>query len=482
VTEPATFVEDYAQALEAYLRSPSEAGLMRAEELGRRALADSSGILAVVELHHEIIATPPLQELAESRGRASVEFLLQTLVALDVASQGFVAVRQRLAVERDHVRQLQTLAEWSPTFLTTLQVDQQIGVLAAAARELFAGSEAATGLDAGRGLRWSEPIPAEAREAVGKLDGGAVLVSHSWMDGGRAVHWLGAAIPFATSPSGSGLHLGGLVAVWRRDSSYSSFDEALLIQLAEAAAAGIVNARLYQAEREIAVTLQRNLLPLPVTHLPTVEVGAAYRPASLTAGVGGDWYDLIEFRDGRIGLIVGDVMGHGLLAAAVMGQLRVAVRAYAVQGQAPAEVLERTDVLYGDIADDRIATVVYVIVAPDGMVEWANAGHPPPIILEDQSARVLREGLSPPLGVGKVGVARLGCRTQMEPGSTLVLYTDGMLEHRSRSVDEGIELLATHLTQAATSVQVLCDRAIEQVVGEDNRDDVCILAVRSMRA
>ena len=191
-------------------------------------------------------------------------------------------------------------------------------------------------------------------------------------------------------------------------------------------------------QRETAVTLQRSLLPQELEEPDDLRIAATYLPGGTEAAVGGDWYDVITLGGGRTALVIGDVMGRGVRAAAVMGQLRTAVRAYARLDLPPHEILQLLDGLAMEIDANQIATCAYAIHDPnEGKLVYASAGHLP-ILVRDESGVVLRadEPTGPPLGTG--GWMHASGSIPLGPGSTAVLYTDGLVERRDEDLDEGI--------------------------------------------
>ena len=244
------------------------------------------------------------------------------------------------------------------------------------------------------------------------------------------------------------------------------------------------NVRLFLAERTAALTLQRSLLP-EIPHLPDLDVATAYVPSGRHAEVGGDWFDVLPLPDGTIGLAVGDVVGHDLQAAAAMGQLRSLLRSYAWEGSRPGEVLSRADELVRGLDIAGVATCVYLrwqTTEHGADVTYARAGHPPPLLrLAGGEVRPLDAGLSTPIGLAGPGGAE--ATVDVPSGSTLVLYTDGLVERRDRGLREGIAALTDALAALpddadATTVK---DRLVEAFVGSRPEDDVCLLVVRSAR-
>ncbi|WP_435216119.1 ATP-binding SpoIIE family protein phosphatase [Streptomyces sp. bgisy034] len=232
-------------------------------------------------------------------------------------------------------------------------------------------------------------------------------------------------------------------------------------------------------QRETAVTLQRSLLPQELEEPDDLRIAATYHPGGTEAAVGGDWYDVITLGGGRTALVIGDVMGRGVRAAAVMGQLRTAVRAYARLDLPPHEVLQLLDGLATEIDANQIATCVYAVHDPnEGRLVYASAGHLP-ILVRDENGDVRRadEPTGPPLGTG--GWMHASGSIALSPGSTAVLYTDGLVERRDEDLDEGIASLERALAGATGTPQVVCDRLVRSAgVTADHDDDVAVLVLQ----
>ncbi|MFG3202490.1 SpoIIE family protein phosphatase [Streptomyces sp. NPDC048192] len=232
-------------------------------------------------------------------------------------------------------------------------------------------------------------------------------------------------------------------------------------------------------QRETAVTLQRSLLPQELEEPDDLRIAATYQPGGTEAAVGGDWYDVITLGGGRTALVIGDVMGRGVRAAAVMGQLRTAVRAYARLDLPPHEVLQLLDGLAAEIDANQIATCVYAVHDPnEGRLVYASAGHLP-ILVRDENGTVSRadEPTGPPLGTG--GWVHSSGSIALGPGSTAVLYTDGLVERRDEDLDEGIAALEGALAGATGTPQVICDRLVRSAgVTADHDDDVAVLVLQ----
>lgn len=232
-------------------------------------------------------------------------------------------------------------------------------------------------------------------------------------------------------------------------------------------------------QREAAVTLQRSLLPQELEQPDDLRVAATYQPGGTEAAVGGDWYDVITLGAGRTALVIGDVMGRGVRAAAVMGQLRTAVRAYARLDLPPHEVLQLLDGLAAEIDASQIATCVYAVHDPnEGLLAYASAGHLPILVRdEDGTVRRAADPTGPPLGTG--GWLHTSGTIALGPGSTAVLYTDGLVERRGEDIDEGVATLERALAGAQGTPAVVCDRLMRALgVDADHDDDVAVMVLQ----
>ncbi|HEX8052432.1 MAG TPA: SpoIIE family protein phosphatase [Thermoleophilaceae bacterium] len=275
----------------------------------------------------------------------------------------------------------------------------------------------------------------------------------------------------------------GAIAVARRSAApFPEGDHRLLQLIADRAALAIEHARLYQRELGIVEVLQRSLLPERLPRLPGVDLAARYMPGGVGADVGGDWYDAIPLAGGRIGMALGDVVGHGIGAAALMGQLRNALRAYALDGHSPSEVVSRLDRLVQRLEHGRMATLLFMVFEPDlGTVHFSSAGHLPPLVVEpDGSARYLDGGRTPPLGVMPLA-EHLDATAEIPAGSTLVLYSDGLVEERGVGLDRGLATLSRATVEGPDDPEALCDHIIESLFEERSpNDDVAVLVLRTV--
>jgi phosphoserine phosphatase RsbU/P len=271
------------------------------------------------------------------------------------------------------------------------------------------------------------------------------------------------------------LHVGTLE---RR--GFDSNDVHLLRTVADRAAMAIDHGRLAD-QRRAARHLQRRLLPQALPEIPEFELAARYLPASNDAGVGGDWYDVIMLADGRVGLAIGDVVGKGAEAAAYMGELRSALRAYALEGHRAAAALTKLS-RFVDMQRGRLATLVYAIVDPvNSRVGVARAGHPYPLLIHpERGATYLTSADGSPLGVGDVQFTEQA--STLEAGSTLLLYTDGLLERRGKRITDPESALAETAHASHRDAETLCDNVIRRFVREQpSQDDVALLAIRNAR-
>ncbi|MEU5595165.1 PAS domain S-box protein [Streptomyces sp. NPDC020298] len=237
---------------------------------------------------------------------------------------------------------------------------------------------------------------------------------------------------------------------------------------------------LLEQQRHIALTLQRSLMGTPPA-LPGLDTASRYRPATQGAGVGGDWFDLIPLGAGRVGVLIGDVMGRGLEAAAVMGQLRSAAHALAKTGMQPRQLMQALDTVVTDLdVPDQLVTCCYLIIAPDaGTVTVCSAGHLPTLVVGPwEGVRVLPMPVNAPLGVGDV-LYEQSC-TDMAPGATLVLYTDGLIETPGSDIEARIGELTTVLDTffpQATDLEAAADRVLAELLpdADGHNDDVTLL-------
>ncbi|NGO82183.1 SpoIIE family protein phosphatase [Streptomyces sp. 196(2019)] len=274
--------------------------------------------------------------------------------------------------------------------------------------------------------------------------------------------------------------------------TFDNGEVALADELAGRAAVCIDNARRFTRERSASLALQRQLLPHHVPPQSAVDIAHRYLPSDDVTGVGGDWFDVIPLSGTRVGLVVGDVVGHGLQAAATMGRLRTSVRAFAQLDMAPDELLTRLDDLVGqpgvpqgppsDAYDELTtgATCLYAVYDPvSRRCVMARAGHLPPAVVHPDG-RVTFPDLpaGPPLGLG--GLPFESLEIELPVGSLLALFTDGLVEARDHDIDQGLAALGRVLGTPAASLDELCDRAVSALVPDaTTADDTALLLART---
>lgn len=255
-------------------------------------------------------------------------------------------------------------------------------------------------------------------------------------------------------------------------------------ELARRAALAIENARLFARQRTVAETLQHSLLPERLPELPGVKCAALYMAGGPDVEVGGDWYDVIPLSGGRLGIAIGDVVGRGERAASLMGQLRNALRAYALDGKDPGQLINALNVLITDVGAEHMATMIYGVLDPArSLFSFAVAGHPPPLRIDASGHACYMEAVGGlPLGA-MAGNWYEESSFEISGGDTIILYTDGLIEERTSAIDAGLGRLreaAAALSQtAAEDLQGLCsDLSAAVLQGRPCNDDMAILAVR----
>ncbi|MFC9686326.1 SpoIIE family protein phosphatase [Streptomyces sp. NPDC056948] len=294
----------------------------------------------------------------------------------------------------------------------------------------------------------------------------------------------------------------GTVDFWRsRPDPFGPDDVAFAEELAAKAAVAVDNARRFTRERSTALALQRHLLPQRLPYQTAVEVASRYLPAWTRTGVGGDWYDVIPLSGSRVALVVGDVVGHGLQASAAMGRLRTAVRTLADVDLPPDELLTHLDDLILHLSEgeplpggpgddegahdlgfssaDLGATCLYAVYDPvSRRCTLATAGHPMPAVLApDGTAHVVSGHVGPPLGIGSLPFEATDL--ELDAGSVLALYTDGLVEARHRDIDVGLAELCRALERPAESLEEACDTVIGSLLTDRAADDVALLLART---
>lgn len=230
-------------------------------------------------------------------------------------------------------------------------------------------------------------------------------------------------------------------------------------------------------DRAATVALQRSLLPARPPAVPGLDVATRYVPGA-QVGLGGDWYDMFALPDGHVGVVIGDVAGHGLRAAVVMGRIRSALRAYALETNDPADVLTRLDRKIQLFEPGAMATAIYAVIPPSrDEIVLSVAGHLPPAIMDaNGAARVMRVVPDMPLGAHR-DAPRRSSQAPLNPGTLLLLYTDGLIERRTRSLEEGFKQLVS--VMAAGDPETVCTSVMAGIIGgKPAEDDIAVLALR----
>ncbi|MDQ8708350.1 SpoIIE family protein phosphatase [Streptomyces sp. LHD-70] len=349
-------------------------------------------------------------------------------------------------------------------------------------------------LPVGERIPWLPGTPmAESMAAGHPVLVADLAASHRWRDQhpARAREILHSGVhSLISAPLQARGVLLGLANFWRSEQEpFEEEDVSFAEELAARAAVAVDNARRYTHEHATAVALQRSLLPRTLPEQSAVEVAHRYLPAQ--AGVGGDWFDVIPLPGARVGLVVGDVVGHGLHAAATMGRLRTAVHNFSALDLPPDELLNHLDELVTRIDQEEGtenggthgitgATCLYAIYDPvTGVCSMARAGHPGPALVDAAGAVTFPDvPVSPPLGLGG-GLPFEAFHLRLNAGARLVLYTDGLVEHRDRDFDTGLELLRTTLTGTDRSPEETCTAVLDALLPPHPDDDIALLVARA---
>ena len=387
---------------------------------------------------------------AEGLDLGADDYVVKPFVSADLVAR--LRGTLRLARQRSaHVSQLQVLGDAASLVTSGRRLDDALRTITAQVQASLRASEVRVVLDAGEdrpALAWS------AGGADARPDDEVLTVAVRGRRD-RDLGTLSARLPAAEAVRPE--------------------TRALLGPLAGVLAAVVEEA--WHAERETAVaaTLQAFLLPERLPELAGLRLAAAYRPAEQDVQVGGDWYDVLELPDGRVALSVGDVAGQGLTSALVMGQLRTAVRAYALEGLPPSEAVAALDDLVARMPGGMLTTLFLgCLDVSTGALVWCSAGHPPPAVVSGASATWLEGEVTPPLGAG-FGVAAVDNTTALPLDARLVLYTDGLVEDRGSQLDEGMPALLARLAGCADADPAAMVAAVLE--GPGRTDDTAVLVV-----
>jgi serine phosphatase RsbU (regulator of sigma subunit)/anti-sigma regulatory factor (Ser/Thr protein kinase) len=274
--------------------------------------------------------------------------------------------------------------------------------------------------------------------------------------------------------------VGALGVTFLHSSAFDVEDRTFLLDVAGQVAVALERAELADARREMAETLQRSLLPGDLPETLGVAVAARYLPAVAGTRAGGDWYDVLTLDDGRVAVAVGDVVGHGAAAAAVMGQLRSALTALLLAGSGPARALQLLDRFAARVPQAAVATAACAVLDQHtGRLTYSSAGHPPPLVVDGGGTSYLHAATGPALGLPGTG-RRPEAAWQLNPLSTLLLYTDGLVEARGATLDDGLARLGrvTHQRRAMPIAQLTDEVLADLVDPSGAADDVALVAVR----
>ncbi|MBM7493046.1 signal transduction histidine kinase/serine phosphatase RsbU (regulator of sigma subunit)/DNA-binding response OmpR family regulator [Micromonospora luteifusca] len=346
-------------------------------------------------------------------------------------------------------------------------------------RRLRALADAAVAVNTARST--GDVLQVAARHALSLAEAARVVVTasgaRSEADGGGATATDPSFVAELTGTTGDAL---GEMRVWRPAGDDAQADEAALTQLARLVGVRLENAQLYEAEHRIATTLQHSLLPRSLPQLPGAVLASRYLPGSADVEVGGDWYDAIVLSDDDLVLVIGDVVGKGVQAAAAMGQLRNALRAYLLEGYDPGESLTRLNRLVGSTEHGSFATVVCLLFNPrTGRLRYASAGHPSPLLITGGDVAFLHDrALGPPIGAIP-GATYEAVEGELAAGSRLLLYTDGLIEDRQVGIDVALAQLRVDAATPGEHVADLIDAVVERIDARPRRDDVALLALEA---
>jgi PAS domain S-box-containing protein len=391
--------------------------------------------------------------LREQAARAEAERVAELVAGMQALVDAALAHRTLEGILNELVTQVRGVLDADAATIYLADESERLTVGASAPGDIPGGDEFASTV---AGAREAMLAPGDSDSARGALVGVPLLAEGEVM---------GVLVACATPPR-----------------QFGGEDLTLLRLAAERVGLAIAHARVYEREHRIAETLQRSLLPDRLPSLPGLDVAARYLPAASEAEVGGDWYDVIPIAGGAVGLVMGDVAGKGLAGASMVGRLRSALRAYALEGPGGARVVEQLNrLLWTEREESQMATMLYVVVDPAaGAVHWVNAGHPPPLMIAHGEPLFLEGASSVPLGVLPFPTYE-EVSARMEPGSTLLLYTDGLVERPGENIDHGMAQLAARVREAPEDPDGLCDHLLATLVPAGGAtDDVALLTLRNL--
>ncbi|MBT2387265.1 SpoIIE family protein phosphatase [Streptomyces sp. ISL-11] len=283
-----------------------------------------------------------------------------------------------------------------------------------------------------------------------------------------------------------GRPIGALGLLYRDSRGFTQQERNLFIALSSSLAQAIARAMLFDQEHDLAEGLQQSMLPRRIPDIPGAQIAVRYRAARMGRDIGGDWYDVIPLPGGRVGAVIGDVQGHDTHAAAVMGQLRIVLRAYASEGHAPATIMARASTFLHELDTDRFATCAYAEAdLSTGVLHIVRAGHIDPLLRHaDGTSRRLPVAGGLPLGLS-AEFGRLDypmTTVELDPGETLLMFTDGLVEQPGSDLDEGMQLLSRIVAEGSYDLHELADKLCDVVEERVGEDDMAVLLLRRQGA
>jgi serine phosphatase RsbU (regulator of sigma subunit)/DNA-binding response OmpR family regulator/anti-sigma regulatory factor (Ser/Thr protein kinase) len=424
-----------------------------------------SKVAVFIQLHHA-----RRQQVREARARAEAEAVASTVGKLQSFADAALAHLELDELLPELLQRIQAVLRADTAGMLLSDVDEGLPTLVAhdgssCVRTQPAPPELVRLLDA--------PLHREALSLKDSLDPATL---------GRELGRLDLSSLIAAPLSAHGRVLGSIFVCARDGRSFADSDAVLLGLCAERAAIAVEHACSFDRERGLVELLQRHLLPDHLPGIPGIELAALYRPSERVARVGGDWYDAMVLPHGCVGIAIGDVVGHGVAAAAVMSELRSALRAYVMaDALSPAAALTSLNVLAAQTHKEMVATLLYMVIDPEAdEVRFASAGHPPPLLVAaDGTARYLEHSPAPPLGVTmhsrfQDAVAEFGA------GATILLYTDGVVERRGEPLDAGLKRLQDAVRDGPAELDALCSSLLRLPLESGVADDAALLALRRL--
>jgi GAF domain-containing protein len=482
------------------------------EEVDSRALADDNppltfvaepltgnvgplGVLVFAFVAQLEPSDPELRFISTLAGLTSQALERAQLFELErLALHDAEAARERLSLLSDVTKLLSS--SLNPTTVINRTMNLVVGRLSDACVVEVPGDTGLARLDVGSGNTLDAetslqrigagetPFDSEAPAAVAYRTGAAQLAPLSTPLADAL--GLGACTALAVPLTGDGEVIGVMTFIDGATRSFQPDDVALATEVASRTGVALSNATRFQRERVVAEVLQRAVLPDSLPHVEGLHFDAEYRAGAAGTYVGGDWYDVFELDDEHVFFSVGDVMGKGAPAAALMGQVRSSLRAYAVAGESPSEVLSSLDRLFDVLGENRVVTIVVGLVNPKtGAVRLTNAGHPPPLVARANGTTSFcasENSLLIAAGLGQSG--RPAHELELHPGDSLVMYSDGLVERRGESITAGMDRLSDTATRVARDGWPNRSASLLATLlsNDESTDDVVVLALHYVGA